>query len=155
KDAPTNITNVSNLTTLTLGVVDPVNPNPSQVGVPPLFTPAKILFPAIDPATAPNISNYSLINTSTNTDESQFITSAVFVHDDTTPNGQDTPLTATFNGQTYIVAYRGHINLTFGPGLPNGTYQFIAHTHNTTYPGLADAAGNFLDDSGVTGVGTP
>src|SRR5262249_2562426 len=53
-----------------------------------------------------------------------------------------------------IVAYTGVINLTFLPGLPSGSYQFIAHTKELQFPGLADAAGNFLDDTGVPGEGT-
>src|SRR5262249_49498749 len=63
-----------------------------------------------------------------------------------------TPVTANdSNGNPYIVAYTGQINLTFASGLPSGNYQFIAHTHAPQYPGLADAAGNFLDESGVPG----
>ena len=54
----------------------------------------------------------------------------------------------------YITAYNGVINLTFTPGLPAGTYEFIAHTHELQYPGLADAAGNSLDDTSVPGEGT-
>ena len=137
-----NVTFASGLTTLTLNVQDPVNQQNS-----PFETPAVVLFPAIDPSTAVNISNYSLINTATNTDESSFITTATFV--------PGTPITGTdVNGNHYIIAYTGQINLTFAPGLPSGSYQFIAHTHELQYPGLADAAGNFLDDTGVPGEGT-
>ena len=38
--------------------------------------------------------------------------------------------------------------------MPAGTYEFIAHTHELQYPGLADAAGNYLDDTSVPGEGT-
>src|SRR4029077_1771663 len=91
-----NFTNVSSLTTLTLTAVDPVNQ-----AFPSLETPAVVLFPAIDPSTALNISNFSLINTTTNTNQSQFITSAIFV--------AGTPVTATdpTSGLSYIVAYAG------------------------------------------------
>ena len=33
-------------------------------------------------------------------------------------------------------------------------YEFIAHTHELQYPGLADAAGNYLDDTSVPYEGT-
>ncbi|HZW35120.1 MAG TPA: S8 family serine peptidase, partial [Isosphaeraceae bacterium] len=137
-----NVTNVPGLSTLTLNVQDPVNPGNS-----PFETPAAVLFQAINPATAINISNYSLINTTTHVDESSFILTATFV--------AGTPVTATdVNGNSYIVAYTGQINLTFASGLPSGSYQFIAHTNELQYPGLADAAGNYLDDTNVPGEGT-
>ena len=102
----------------------------------PLETPAAVRFPAIDPSTAVNISNYSLMNMTTNTDESSFIKTATFV--------AGTPITATdANGNSYIEFYTGQINLTFSAGLPSGSYQFIAHTHEAQYPGLADAADAF------------
>src|SRR5205814_707105 len=58
--------NLSSLTTLTLNVADWSNPSSG-----PLGTPAVVRFPAIDPATAANTSNFQLWNTTTNADESQ------------------------------------------------------------------------------------
>ncbi|MGP0069534.1 MAG: S8 family serine peptidase, partial [Isosphaeraceae bacterium] len=135
---PTNTTNITSLSSLSLTVVDPVNPQ-----VAPLGSPAEFDFPAIDPSTASNISNYSLINVSTNTDESQYITSATLVEEP-----------ATVNAAGYVTAYNAVINVSFTPGMPFGAYEFIAHTHELQYPGLADAAGNYLDDTSVPYEGT-
>ena len=99
--------------------------------------PLQVLFPAIDPSTASNVSNYSLtlINPNgTTTDESQFITSATFV--------AGPPILDSTN--TFIVAYAGVINLTIATGLPAGNYTFTAHTAGGNIPGLTDAAGNPL-----------
>jgi hypothetical protein len=132
-----HISNLSSLSTLSLNVVDMITPTSG-----PFATPSIALFDAIDPATASNVSNYALVNTSTNTDESQYIASAAFVS-----------TTVPLSSGDYT-EYTGVINLTFSPGLPSGTYEFIAHTHELQYPGLADAAGNFLDDTTVPGEGT-
>ena len=67
-------------------------------------TPASVIFDALNPATAQNISNYSLINTSQNDeDESHFIATATFV--------AGAPTLDSTN--TFILDYNGHINLTF------------------------------------------
>src|SRR5262249_9249163 len=129
--------NISSLTSLTLNVQDVVNPTSGQ-----LATSSAILFPAIDPTTAANTSNFQLLNMTTGVDESVFITSSTFV--------ADAPLTVPSSTDPtgfVIERYLGHINLTFAPGLPSGDYQFIAHTNELQYPGLADAAGNFLDET--------
>ncbi len=135
-----NITQVPALTTLTLDAVDPVNQ--SQ----PVFaTPASILFSALNPATAANISNYSLVDVSqNNANESQFIATASFsaLNPVLDPTG------------TFILEYLGEVNLTFLPGLPAGQYEFVAHTTELQYPGLTDAAGNPLDDTTVPDEGT-
>jgi large repetitive protein len=135
-----NITAVSSLTSLTLNVVDPVSQ--SQ----PVFdTPASILFAAFNPATAANISNYSLVNvTQNNQNESQFIATANFV-------ALNPVLDAT---GTFVLSYTGQVNLTFLPGLPAGQYVFVAHTTEMQFPGLTDSAGNALDDTTVPGQGT-
>ena len=66
-----NITPLPSLTTLTLNVVDVVNRNYN------LVTPTTVIFDALNPTTAENISNYSLINTSENdADESAYISHA-------------------------------------------------------------------------------
>jgi hypothetical protein len=130
-----NTTNVSSLTGLSLSVVDPINPQAAPFG-----TPTAVQFAALNPTTVSNVSNYSLVNTTTGTDESAFIARATFV-----------PQAPTVNAAGYITAFNGYINLTINPGLPSGQYLFTAHTHEQQYPGLADAAGNFLDDSKVTG----
>ncbi len=104
-----------------------------------LDTPRTVVFDALNPATAQNISNYSLINNqpSTTIDESQFILTATFVADPATLDPTN----------TFVVQYNGHINLTFAPGLPAGNYEFVAHTTELQYPGITDAAGNPLDDT--------
>ena len=109
------------LQNLTFNVQDPVLNSPTY-----LATPAQVLFPAIDPATAANISNYSLemVNADGSlTDESQYITTATFAA--TAP---------TFTG-AYIQDYNGQINLTFSTGIPAGNYELIAHTKEQQYPG--------------------
>ncbi len=136
-----NITPIPTLSTLTLNVVDPVTQ-----ALPTLVTPSTVIFDALNPTTAQNISNYSLINTSNNDqDESKYIATATFVA--TSP-------TLNTGSNNYVVAYNGYINLTFLPGLPAGVYTFVAHTTELQYPGLTDAAGNPLDDTSVSGVGT-
>ena len=108
-------------------------------------TPASILFSALNPATAANISNYSLVNVShNNANESQFIATATF-------SALDPVLDPT---GTFILEYTGHVNLTFSPGLPAGQYVFVAHTTELQYPGLTDSAGNPLDDTNVPNEGT-
>ena len=68
---------VPSLTTLTLNVVDPVNQAYTT-----LVTPSTVIFDALNPTTAENISNYSLINTSENDeDESAYILTATYVAD--------------------------------------------------------------------------
>ncbi len=132
------ITPLSSLSSMSLSVVDPVNPTTAPFG-----TPSAVQFDALDPSTASNVSNYSLVNLSTNTDESQYIGTAAFVAGN-----------PVVNAAGYIVSFTGTINLTFLSGLPSGTYEFVAHTHELQYPGLADAAGNFLDDTDAPGEGT-
>jgi large repetitive protein len=135
-----NQTAIATLNTLSLNVVDPVNQ-----AFPALDTPSQILFSALDPATAANISNYSLVNiTNNNQNDSQFISTASFVAGaaNLDPTG------------TFVLSYTGTINLTFLPGLPKGQYEFIAHTTELQFPGLTDAAGNPLDDTSVPGEGT-
>ena len=113
-----------------------------------LATPSQVIFPAIDPSTAANISNYSLIMTrddGSTVDYSQFITRATFV----SMNPALTP------GNQFISAYMGRIDLEIAPGLPAGVYKLSAHTTETvngkSYPGLKDAAGNPLDNRSLPG----
>ena len=136
---PGSPTPVSQLETLSLYAVDFSVPSSSY-----LATPAQFRFSAIDPASAANVSNYSLIlNPGPNqVDLSSFITSARFVELD--------PIFDASN--TVIVAFQGRIDLTFSSGLPAGTYVFTAHTSEGPYPGLRDAAGNPLDSSSVQGT---
>ncbi len=133
-----NNSTINQLQTLTLQTADisVIPPAPFTY----LGTPAPVLFPAIDPTSASNVSNYTLtlLNPNgTTTDESQFITSAVFT-------AAPPLLDSTGN---FIFAYAGAINLTFGPGLPAGNYVFTAHTAGGNIPGLTDAAGNPLASS--------
>jgi hypothetical protein len=138
-------TPISQLTTLSLNVIDYSNPSSTY-----LATPFQVLFPALDPATASNISNYSLIlnpGTPNQVDESQFISTATFTASAPTPDNPVNPST--------IMAYNGVINLTFKPGLPAGIYSFIAHTTEGNFPGLTDAAGNPLDETYAQPGGMP
>jgi large repetitive protein len=137
-ETPTNTTDISSLSSLYLSVVDPVNPQDA-----PLGTPDEFDYPAINPSSASNISNYSLVNVSTNTDESQYINSATLIEEP-----------ASINAAGYVTAYNAVIDVTFTPGMPFGSYEFIAHTHELQYPGLTDAAGNYLNDTSVTYEGT-
>ncbi len=135
-----NTTSIAALTTLSLNVTDPVNQ-----ALLAFATPAQVLFDALNPVTADNISNYSLINTTLNfADESSYIATANFV-----------PLAPVLDATgTYVVAYTGRIDLTFNTGLPAGNYELVAHTQELQYPGITDAAANPLDDTNVPGEGT-
>jgi hypothetical protein len=131
-----NGANIPTLTSLTLSVVDPVLPSDPTS---PLAVPVGLNFPALNPATADNVSNYSLINlgpdgipgTADDRDYSSYITSASFVSTTARANPND--------------PYTGTISLTFAPGLPAGTYWFVARTPGNGYQGLQDAAGNPLN----------
>jgi large repetitive protein len=126
---------LSSLTSISLNVTDPVLP--STPG--PLAVPAQLSIPALDPQTANNISNYSLINLGPDRvlgggddrDLSNFITSANFVSTTVRVNSSD--------------PYTGRIDLTFAPGLPAGLYMIVARTVGGLAPGITDAAGNPLD----------
>ena len=162
------VTNLQSLTTLSLDVVDPNNPPTG-----PLATPPSILFPALDPATATNISNYSLISagpdgvfgTADDVDYSSFITGATWVATGINPTTGLPDYVTTPPGRILSSdPNTGRVDLTFQAGLPQGKYELIAHTTETvnlpqangttvakTFPGLLDAAGNPLDNSAVTG----
>jgi len=123
------------LNTLSLGVIDPASA-PGTF----LATPAPVFFPALDPATANNISNYTLTNTTLNADESNFIATASFV-----PTGAN--FNSIPNRQSADTPYYGRVDLTFTQGLPAGVYTLTAHTREGVFGGLTDAAGNPLDAS--------
>ncbi|SIO62070.1 Subtilase family protein [Singulisphaera sp. GP187] len=135
--------NLANLSTLSLHVLD--NPIPTSG---PLATPQQILVSALDPATAGNISNYSLINLDTGFDASSFIASAVFV-----ATGLD--FISAPSRTSSADPFAGRIDMTFNAGLPAGRYAFVAHTAGTSggknYSGLKDAAGNALNNTNATG----
>ena len=65
------------LSTLSLDVVDPSIP---ETGA--LSTPAQILYPALDPRSAADLSHYSLLNVTTGVTYNQFISGASFVPTD-------------------------------------------------------------------------
>ena len=134
---PDNTTSIASLTSLFLNVVDPVTP--AAIGN-PFNTPSLLNFPALNPITAENISNYSLINTTLgNANESSFIATASFTAGPATLGG--------LAPNQYVEDYTGQISLTFLTGLPAGVYEFVAHTTELQYPGLTDAAGNPLDET--------
>ncbi|MFO0954058.1 MAG: hypothetical protein U0835_23465 [Isosphaeraceae bacterium] len=133
---------VQQLTSLSLSVIDYSNPSSSA-----LATPSQVLFDAIDPSTAANVSNYSLIldrGKPTERDLSSFITRAVFT--------RIAPVYDNPANPTTIVAYQGRIDLTIASNLPAGVYTFIARANEGGFPGLRDAAGNSIDqDPSVEG----
>jgi len=120
---------ISNLSSLTLNVVDPVAPQ--AVGDPFAVDP-KLGIPALDPVAAANAQNYQLIRASgpgQTVDESSFIKSATFVSTSARSLTSD--------------PFTGRVNLTFGPGLPSGHYALLALSGGLGYGhGLTDAAGN-------------
>ena len=149
---------VAALPAISLFALDVVNP--TQPGN-PLAVPTQLDFPALDPATADNVSNYALFklgpsgdpNAADKVDESSFIVGANYV--DTTARA----LTSD--------PYTGRIDLTFAPGLPSGEYFLAAkgvggNTFNSTRlaaaPGITDSAGNPLDEypnlPGIQSFGT-
>lgn len=135
--------NLANLSTLSLHVLDSVIPASG-----PLATPQQILINALDPASANNINNYSLINLDTGFDASGFIASANWVATGllfTDPPNRSNP------GDPFA----GRIDLTFNAGLPAGRYAFVAHTAGSSggknYSGLRDASGNALNNTNATG----
>ena len=118
--------NINGLTSLTLNVIDPVNPQ--AIGSPFAVNP-KIATPALNPTIADNIQNYKLFRISggTTIDESSFIASASF--------------TSTSARVLSSDPYTGQVVLTINPGLPTGTYKFLALS-SAYGTGLSDAAGN-------------
>ncbi len=127
---------INALTALSLNVADPVSPvNPGDA----LAVPTQLNLPALDPATANNISNYSLYNLGPDRalgggddrDFSSFIGSATFVSTTNRVNTGD--------------PYTGRVDLTFNTGLPAGAYLFVARSNTDGFQGLRDAAGNSLD----------
>ncbi len=123
----TNGVNLNNLNSISLFVTDPVAPssNSSPFAVPPTLN-----FPALNPNSADNTSNYTLTNTTTGVNYTGFITAANFTS--TTVRTQPNQ------------PYTGTVVLSIATGLPAGTYTLTAHTTESTYPGLVDAAGNPL-----------
>jgi len=149
---------VAALPAISLFALDVVNP--TQPGN-PLAVPTQLDFPALDPATADNVSNYALFklgasndpNAADKVDESTFIVGANYV--DTTARAQPNQ------------PYTGRVDLSFAPGLPSGIYFLAAkgrggNTFNSprlaAAPGITDAAGNPLDEypnvPGIQSFGT-
>lgn len=124
-----------------ISVTDPVRPDqlPNSLAVPLNFQ-----VPALDPATATNISNYRLVNlgpdnifgTADDVDFSNFITSAQYF--DTT------------NRANPASPFTGRIELDFAAGLPAGRYRLIAQRPTGSQLGVTDAAGNAIDGDSVT-----
>jgi len=149
---------VAALPSISLFALDVVNP--TQPGN-PLAVPTQLDFPALDPATADNVSNYALFklgasnnpNAADKVDESTFIVGANYV--DTTARAQPNQ------------PFTGRVDLSFAPGLPSGIYFLAAkgrggNTFNSprlsAAPGITDAAGNPLDEypnlPGIQSFGT-
>ena len=145
---PVNVPQEARLSSLaggiTLGALDPVQPASSTS---PLAVPTQFRVPALNPETATNISNYSLINLGANrvlggaddVDFSSFINGATYI--DTT------------NRPRPIDWYSGQVNLSFDEGLPAGRYMLVARFPQPGFPGITDAAGNYLDGApGTPGI---
>ncbi len=119
--------NINSLTALSVNVLDPVNP--TTLGDPFAVDP-RLAIPPLNPVLAANTANYRLfrvIAPGNLVDESSFIKTATFTSTSARVLSSD-PLT-------------GRIDLTFGPGLPQGRYFFDVLT-SALGPGLTDAAGN-------------
>lgn len=112
--------------------------DPSVPGTGSLATPLTVSYPALDPATVANLSNYRLLNLTTNQDLSAYIQSATFV-----PGPARVTTSSPFTGQVLV---------SITPGLPAGQYQFTAFTGATTAggSGIRDAAGNPIDGDPTT-----
>ncbi len=131
-----DLTKLPNLPSLSLNVYDVVLPTDTGAAQ---AVPPQLSLPALDPSTANNISNYSLINlgpdnqlgTADDQDLSSFIIGANFV--------------STSNRVVPSDPYLGRIDLKFAPGLIAGTYLVVARTPQPGYVGITDAAGNPLD----------
>ncbi|RUL88389.1 S8 family serine peptidase [Tautonia sociabilis] len=133
-----NESRISNLRSITLNIADPVSPaDPTD----PLAIPVQLDRPALDPDTATNLGNYSLINlgpdrvlgTADDADLSRFIENATFVS--TTQRNQSSD------------PYTGRVELSFSDGLPSGRYVLVARTQEAAFSGIRDAAGNPLDNN--------
>jgi large repetitive protein len=132
---PASATNLAGLTTMVFNVSDPILPN--TLGN-PLSVPTTFVVPALNPARANNISNYSLIRlgadgvlgTADDQDLSSFITQATFVAGPTRPQTNS--------------PYTGTITLKFATGLPAGVYDVIARAPSAGFQGITDAAGNSI-----------
>lgn len=124
---------LSSLTALSINVIDQSNPPVGALGTPP-----QVLYPAVNPNSAADLRNYALINLTTGTDQSQFIAGATFSPTDLTFNQNSRPSRADAS-----TPFAGRVDLSFRPGLPAGTYRLVVR-------GLADAAGNVLDNSSIS-----
>lgn len=130
---------LSSFTGVSLNVVDTIQP---QNQFDPLVVPTQLSLPALDPASASNISNYTLLNlgadgvvggtgANADLDLSRYITAANFV--------------STTNRQRVTDPYTGRVDIEVAPGLPAGHYLLIARRPQPGYAGITDAAGNPID----------
>ncbi len=106
--------------------------NPQGIGSPFAVPATAFNVPALDPITADNVNSYGLflVNASGQIlkDESSFITSATFASTSARVLTSD--------------PYTGSVTLAFAPGLPAGSYEFLARSSAYGGTGLSDAAGN-------------
>ena len=118
---------LATITSLMVAVNDPVNPTSLSS---PFAVNAQTNIPALNPSTANNLANYRLIQTvnGQTIDRSSFIKNAVFVVTSTRTLTSD--------------PFTGRVDLTFGSGLPQGTYTFTVLSG-----GVTDAVGNAVTDS--------
>jgi len=144
--APTTIPEnalINGLSTLSISVVDPVNPVST---ISPFAVNAQTKVSALNPSTANATGNYSLDLILPNgqiVDESSFIKGATFVSTSARVLTSD--------------PFTGRIDLTFGPGLPQGRYVLLTRASNNVI-GVTDQAGNPLTNSqtnSATGSAAP
>ena len=144
--APTSIGEnalINGLSTLSISVVDPVNPVST---ISPFAVNAQTPVSALNPSTANATGNYTLdLITSTGQiiDESSFIKGATFVSTSARVLTSD--------------PFTGRVDLTFGPGLPQGRYVLLTRASNNVI-GVTDQAGNPLTNSQTnssTGTAAP
>jgi hypothetical protein len=144
-DLPGNaIPRIQSFTGVSLNVIDPVLPSSA---LDPLIVPTQLSLPALDPTSAENISNYSLITlgsdnalggtgSAADTDFSSFVTGARFV--------------STSNRRNPTDPYTARIDLSIASGLPSGRYVLIARRPQPGFGGITDAAGNPIDGDANT-----
>lgn len=135
--SPTSIlenATINSLSTLTISVVDPVNPT-SRVS--PFAVNAQTQINALNPSAANNLANYSLYlisSTGVFTDLSSFLRDATF--------------TSTSNRVLTSDPFTGTVTLTFAPGLPQGKYAlFVRGITTGSTAGVTDSAGNPITNS--------
>ncbi len=134
--SPTSIVenaSINNLSTLSISVVDPVNPASLSS---PFAVNAQTRVLALNPATSNATGNYILdliTPTGQVIDESSFLKGATFV--------------STSARVLTTDPFTGRVDLAFGPGLPQGRYVLTVKGQINVVNGVTDQAGNPITNS--------